>query len=340
MIADLDRTLRLLLEEEFDEMKVKASVSFDRPTRDWMQNATLPLINFFLYDVRENVQLRHQSLERMESLGNGQSKAANGTNNAAPKEQVKEPTKENGKDLGGKAGIIYQKRLPIRVDCFYMVTAWAKDPVDEHHLLTQAMLALYRYPVLPQSTLQGRLTNSRFEVRTALARHDVLTNPAEVWSSLDNTMRATTSLVVTLALDPWQVLETERVETVQILVGQAVQNYDPNQPNIPLPLGQGKTRKERLVDYEELIGIGGVVRDALQRDKGVAGVEVHVRESGLYTKTDDQGRFRFPRIWPRDQRVTLVINPADPKPVSKEVKIPANQRGDYDIDIAVVRKEK
>ncbi|MDX9708731.1 MAG: Pvc16 family protein [Trichloromonas sp.] len=55
-----------------------------------------------------------------------------------------------------------ENKMPVRVDCSYLVTAWAANSsgtpaYDEHRLLGEVMKVLPRHPVLPTSVLQGSL---------------------------------------------------------------------------------------------------------------------------------------------------------------------------------------
>ena len=106
MIADLDKTLEQLLIAELPAPNGEIDIKFELPNREWAAKLSRPTINFFLYDVRENANLRLHQWERLN--GNGR------------------PQKSSD-----------QKRSPFRLDCHYMLTAWATDALDEHRLLTR-----------------------------------------------------------------------------------------------------------------------------------------------------------------------------------------------------------
>ena len=169
-----------------------------------------------LYDVRENNVLRQHQWERLPDNGDGRA---------------------------------HLKRSPFRVDCFYMLTTWAAEPDDEHRLLTRALLALFRFPVLPDDRLVGSLKNPPFEIQARLAAHDRLTNPAEVWSSLDNELRPSVSYIVTLALDPWKEITGPVVKTLTLRTGEA----------LSLPCEKRLCRQD--AEPGEMVFIGGTVRD-------------------------------------------------------------------------------
>ena len=191
MFDDLDETIRQLLLAELPVKNGEIDISFDQPKREWSARIARPTVNLFLYDVRDNPQLRAHQWE------------------AAP---------PNGR---GDA-MTRLKRTPLRLDCFYMLTTWATEPDDEHRLLARALMALFRFPILPEDRLVGTLKNQPFEIQARLASHDRLTNPAEVWSSLDNEMRPSISYLVTVSLDPWTEVTVPLVRTRILRAGQAL----------------------------------------------------------------------------------------------------------------------
>ena len=93
MIDDLDKTLEVLLKREMPPSLVdQLTTSFAVPDDQFpLQSVTLPAIDLFLYDVRENHGLR-----------------------------TNEWIVERGSD-----GAATKKRPPVPVECSYLVTAWA-----------------------------------------------------------------------------------------------------------------------------------------------------------------------------------------------------------------------
>src|SRR5512136_1093531 len=115
MIDDLDRTLEELLKRSLPPGIVQqVTISFATPDDQFPpSNVTLPAIDLFLYDVRENRDLRSNEwiVERQSS------------------------------------GAATREKSPVRVDCSYLITAWASAtsntaPLDEHRLLGEVMTAL------------------------------------------------------------------------------------------------------------------------------------------------------------------------------------------------------
>ena len=289
MIADLDETLRQLLISEMPIKNGEIEISFHQPRREWSTRLTRPAINLYLYDLRENPTLRAPQWERL-------------------------PDREgNGRNTS-------QKRSPMRVDCFYMLTIWAAEPEDEHRLLTRSLMTLFRFPLIPPERLLGGLQNQEFEVPVRLAHHDRLTNPAELWGSLDNEIRPSVSLIITLALDPWTEVSGPVVRTLIFRSGQRA--------NLP---GRPSLMENTL---SELVDIGGTVSDARKSGKPAPGVEIAVKGTGLFTKTDDLGRFVLGSLPPGEY--TLVAWSADGKPHQKNIHLAAQgdqEDHDYDLEL-------
>ena len=82
-----------------------------------------PTVNLFLYDLREAGDLREA--EWREHRENGSARMA---------------------------------RPPLRLQCSYAVTAWARAIEDEHRLLSQVLAVLFAHERLPADCLAGDLT--------------------------------------------------------------------------------------------------------------------------------------------------------------------------------------
>lgn len=284
MFDDLDETIRQLLIAEMPVKNGEVEISFDQPKREWSARQSKPTLNLFLYDVRENNVLRQHQWEQLPGHGS--------------------------------ADMAHLKRMPFRVDCTYMLTTWASVPEDEHRLLTRCLLALFRFPILPEARLVGSLRNPPFDIQACLARHDRLTNPAEVWSALDNEMRPSVSYIVTLALDPWKEITTPIVRTRTLLTGQA--------PQLPHVTQLTDTSRGDM----ELIG--GKITESKREGSPLSGVEVAIKGTGLFTRTDVEGRYVLGSL-PAGE-YTLVAWPAKGKPKEKKISIPEKE-GNYDMAI-------
>ncbi len=275
MIDDLDETIRQLLIAEMPIKNGEVEISFEQPRRENSIRWSRPTVNLFLYDVRENNVLRHHGWEGL--------------------------PESNGKDI-----LAHQKRTPMRVDCYYMLTTWAAVPEDEHRLLARCLLALFRFPILPQERLVGSLCNPRFDIQARLASHDKLTNPAELWSALDNEIRPSISYMVTLSLDPWSEVSCALVRTVYLQTGQAA----------GLPYRTGLVEGTQT----DMTWVGGKVRDQKQPHTGLEGIEVAIKGSGLVARTDKNGCFILGSLTAGEY--ILIIWPPSGKPIEKRITVP------------------
>ena len=180
VFADLDETIRALLIRCVPLELAEVDVSFEAPDREWSGRLSRPTVNCFLYDIRENLELRQTDWEVQ--------RRSNGT-----------------------ATI---RRLPTRIDATYQITVWARAPEDEHRLLWRVMAALFRNQDIPDSLLQGELKEQPFPLKARVAQpNQSRANPAELWQALDNRVRPVLTYTVTLALDPDQVYTSPLVFT-------------------------------------------------------------------------------------------------------------------------------
>ncbi|MFO7682496.1 MAG: Pvc16 family protein, partial [Chloroflexota bacterium] len=196
-------------------------------------------------------------------------------------------------------------------DCCYMLTTWASEPEDEHLLLARCLLALFRNPTIPTEHLVGDMQEQPYEVQAKAASNDKLTNPAEVWSALDNEMRPSVSYVVTVAMDPWDEVTGPAVRTLTLRAGQA---EDP--------------RTETLIPGTAVIQsayIGGYVT---RKGEPQANISVALKGTGHFAATDENGRFSLGGLQHGDY--TLVAWPEKGKPKESKITIPGKN---YDIDM-------
>lgn len=168
MLDDLDSTLEQLFACELPELQrsteTTVTISFDRPVEGSIKQK--PAINLFLYDVRENLELRtgDWSIQRTQR------------------------------------GSAFKQRAPTRVDCSYLITAWvaSDDPQQEHHLLGEVMKLLLRYRTLPAAILQGTLKGREPLVVAVGLRPSYLQSPGEFWQVIGGLPKVALNYTVTI----------------------------------------------------------------------------------------------------------------------------------------------
>lgn len=172
MLHNLSTTLKAILDDTSLPALVRnADVAFERPMDSY--NPNTPTINLFLYDVRENTELRSN-----------------------------EPVIER------ENGIATIRKPPLRVACSYQVTAWSDSSVtgeaailDQHQLLGAVLKVFAGIPTIPEKYLQGNLKNTLYPVPLVTAQADLVRNPAEFWTAMGGKLRPSFTVTATLAVD-------------------------------------------------------------------------------------------------------------------------------------------
>lgn len=168
MFSDLDETIRQILIKEGGLDPAEIEISFEIPNREWSAGISKPTINCYLFDIRENRELRQGGVQT---------------------------------ERGGANGATTRRRPPLRLDLTYLITAWTRAVEDEHRLLWHALRTLMRFTTLPGHLLQGELRGHALPVHTRLAQEGVLKSPGEFWTALENQLKPSLSYVATLAVD-------------------------------------------------------------------------------------------------------------------------------------------
>ena len=177
MIKDLDRTLKKLLERSLKASLIgQVSISFAPPDSQFPPSSVAPpAIDLFLYDIRENRELRNPewSLERQSN------------------------------------GVMIKHPPLTRIDCSYLITAWPSDgssgptmtpAEEEHYLLGEVMKVLLRYPTIPSGLLQGDLAGQEPPLPTATLQPGRLQSLAEFWQALGGQPKAAINYTVTIGV--------------------------------------------------------------------------------------------------------------------------------------------
>ena len=272
MITDLDETIKKILIEKGKLDSGEVDISFETPDREWSASISKPTVNLYLYDIRENHELR--GLEWTVS------------------------TDQNG--------IATRKKNPNRIDVSYLITIWTNDIDDEHRLLWHVMLTLFRYPELPQDMLQGQLVGQPRPIRTFVAQPDgLLNNPADLWTALDNELKAAINFVITLPL------ETDVEFTAPVVRTKIIKFKPPD-----------------AADIEQLVQVSGMVHEAGKPDQGIAGARVVARELRMTAETNDQGFYSFKNI--EEGQHTFEILVSGKKVSEALVTVPSTS---YDLEV-------
>jgi len=198
MINDLDETLAVLLKRELPKgLAEQVHVSFGAPDDQFPPSSvTLPAIDLFLYDIRENLELRSNEVYLDRHMD----------------------------------GTATRTMAPVRIDASYLITAWPSQSVadpseDEHRLLGEVIRALLRYRTLPEEVLQGSLLDQDLPLPVIPLQPGRLQSLGEFWQALGGKPKAALNYTVTLAVDAAQPevvgLVTEKVLEFRMQAGNA-----------------------------------------------------------------------------------------------------------------------
>ncbi len=168
MLEALDETIKELLVQKMPLNLAEVDVSFDVPNREWSGTISKPTINVYLYDIRENLDLRQHEWQT--------------TRNS------------NGTVTRTKTGQFF--------DVSYLITAWTSNIEDEHRLLWFVLATLVRNENFPKEVLQGGMGDQPFNLIKTARPDGILRNVADVWTALDNQLKPVIPYVVTLYLEP------------------------------------------------------------------------------------------------------------------------------------------
>ena len=154
MIEQVDRFLARLLR---DRTPLNGEeITFDAPDDGYRgRHATGQTVNLYLYDLRENHDLRAT-------------------------DWTLEPRSDGG----------FVRTPPkARVDLLYLVTAWdaelaEPDILAEHALLSRVLRTLLAYPQLPEGLLPGPPLGQGLPLPTLVIQPETIRNPADLWGAL------------------------------------------------------------------------------------------------------------------------------------------------------------
>ena len=191
MIQDVSNTLKFLLTKApgIPPDLAAASIIFDRPVEPFSPTSTT--VDLFLYDIRENLELRN--FESTTTV---------------------------------KSGVATFLPPPLRVACSYLVTAWPVGGADlalqEQQLLAEILQLLAGYPIIPSQFLQGSLAGQDPPLPMVTLHPDTLRTMSEFWTSLGTKLRASLTVTVTISMNvlpppgPAPVAVTHELEITQL----------------------------------------------------------------------------------------------------------------------------
>jgi hypothetical protein len=194
---------------------------------------------------------------------------------------------------------------PPRLECAYVITAWnfaqqlgnEEREQQEHRLLGQTLLVLWRNPTLPLKYLSAALAATQpLELPMIAAESNELGGgDSDFWSGLGTYLRPSVTCKVTMSVDLAQSVSGVLVTSARMSVG------------------------------EDMYLIGGTVSDGT---RPIANAWVRLDGGNRVFTTDAEGHFRIDRIQPGNH--TLVVRSVGFKDASRAVQVPQPD-GQYDV---------
>ena len=284
MIHDVDEILRKLLIEAMALKGNDVDIDFHQPKREWSSRLSKPTLNLFLFDLHENLSLR---------------------------------TAEAYKTVARPDGTSEIKRNPVRMDLRYLMTAWVKEPEDEHLLLSSALMALLRHPFIPQHLLSDIFNNQPAPIPLVVGTYTDKKGPedkfSELWGVLDNELRPGVLVTTTIALDPYQPVIAKQVLTRELRFMQDNAIGDPDSP---------PSTKAASKSYW---GIGGTVST---KKYDLSTLSLVLVEKNMAIALDDEGKFSVAGIEEGDYTLDVLVNEKVLK--RRKITVPAS---DYDVEV-------
>jgi hypothetical protein len=160
------QVLTAILHESGRDIPASVAIAFELPTRQWVGSLSRPTVNFFLYDLQENTELRQP---------NPQARRARGE--------------------------MAHRMPPRRFDLRYLVAAFCSVAADEQLLLWRMLAVLLKHPELPVEALADEPRGLEAPIPTRIGRPDDAPRALELWNALDLPPRPALFYTVTAPLN-------------------------------------------------------------------------------------------------------------------------------------------
>jgi Pvc16 N-terminal domain/Carboxypeptidase regulatory-like domain len=166
VLSDLHTALKQLVLDRGQVANSGVDVHFASPTREWVNSLTRPAINFFLFDVQENTDLRRSSFQTQR----GETRAVH-------------------------------RMPPRRFDLRYMVSALATLVEDEHLLIWRMLVTLLKYPELPRDVMPPGLVSYEPTLSGRMLKAEESPRSWDLWAAFDGPPRPSLLYALTVPVE-------------------------------------------------------------------------------------------------------------------------------------------
>jgi hypothetical protein len=163
VIHEVDETLGEIVKRDVLNGS-NVEISFEAPSRDWASRRSSPTLNFYLYDITEDLSRRDLNIQ----------------------------------ETRNEQGRVVSRRVPDkRFRLAYLVTAWTQRPQDEHRLLSSVLTCFLRFDALPAEDLKGSLAAAGNAIRVTVGQPLPKDRQlSDIWSALGGELKPSLDLVV------------------------------------------------------------------------------------------------------------------------------------------------
>jgi hypothetical protein len=163
VIHEVDETLDDIVKRDVLNGS-NVEISFEAPSRDWAARRSSPTLNFYLYDITEDLSRRDLNIQ----------------------------------ETRNEQGRVVARRVPDkRFRLAYLVTAWTQRPQDEHRLLSSVLTCFLRFDALPAEDLKGSLAGASSAIRVSVGQPLPKDRQlSDIWSALGGELKPSLDLVI------------------------------------------------------------------------------------------------------------------------------------------------
>lgn len=248
-------------------------VTFAIPTRDWSATISRPTINFYLYDISENIKLRDSAMTR-----------------------VRSSTTEA------------QRLRPRHIDLKYVVTVHFKSQLaeleqQEWEVLWRVLATLMRNSSWPSSMVPQEALALDSELQAYVAYPEGAPRQGEIWTTLGTSPRPSLHYVLTAPLD----LNIEYLKTLVVELRVGLSDMSGGlQASLPTRYGWTLLgpAKEPLAGAE--VRVPEVPGFSLSAENGVFTTQLpHAEVTQLMVRPAGEGEWRLVSVVPGSYDVVL-----------------------------------